>query len=73
MVATHYLSKAVNKYNAKLDVKYLPATITQIVFSNAVKVKLPNGHEAVYDVQEVKEISESLQDILCEIFRDCDI
>lgn len=68
MIEKHSLSKASISYNAKLDVKYLPAQVIEFPYSNAVKVRLINNNIATYDVSEVKLINYSLQNIISDIF-----
>jgi len=68
MVRKHKLSNASIKYNVKLDIKYLPAEILKMPFSNALLIKWMNGDEALCDVEEIKQISPQLQEILKETF-----
>lgn len=68
MVTKHNLSKAAIFYNSKLDVKYIPAIIIDVPYSNAVKVKFANNNIAIYDVSELKTISVELQEIISNLF-----
>lgn len=68
MIEKHNLSKASLSYNAKLDIKYVPALVIAFPYANAVTVRLPNSNTANYDVTEVKVIDVELQKIIFEIF-----
>lgn len=66
MVKTHFLSKSIDHYNAKLDVKFVPAIILKIMFNNGYLVKLKDKREVIYDSSQIKQISMELQTILLE-------
>jgi hypothetical protein len=66
MIKNHALSKAVDKFNAKLDVNWQPAVILKKAFGNAFYLKTAAGREICCDVNEIKNVSFELQQILKE-------
>lgn len=63
MIKFHSLSKAINKYNSKLDIKWQPAIILEKVFGNGYRVKTAYDRTMICDVSQIKDISLDLQEI----------
>lgn len=66
MLKTHALSKAVNKFNSKLNERYIPALIIKKEYNNGYLVKDINNKISVVDVNDIKTISLELQKIILE-------
>lgn len=66
MVKKHNLSNAFNKFNAKLEAKWIPTVILEKTFNNGYRVRNNDNRVFICDLTEIKNISLNLQSLLRE-------